>query len=80
MNKDDVLKAFAELSAEDQQAVRAEIAQRGAAGCCSADEMQQHIMAMVKMMESSEKPMECCQQMMGMCEQMMRKGTEGSSR
>ena len=34
MNKDDVLKAFEVLSAEDQQAVRAEIARRAAASCC----------------------------------------------
>ena len=73
MNKDDILKAFEELSAEDQEAVRAEIAQRGAAGCCSADEMQQHMMAMMKMMASSEKPIECCQEMMGMCQEMMQK-------
>jgi hypothetical protein len=43
---------------------RTELAERGAASCCSADEMQQHMAAMMKMIQSSEKPMECCQQMM----------------
>ena len=80
MSKDDVLKAFEELSAEDQQAVRTEIAQPGAAGCCTPDEMQQHMRTMMEMMASSEKPVECCQQMMAMCEQMMHKASEGSSR
>jgi hypothetical protein len=73
MNKEEVLKAFEGLSASDQRAVRTELAERGAAGCCGSDEMQQHMAAMMKMMQSSEKPTESCQQMMGMCEQMMRK-------
>ena len=76
MSRDDVLKAFEQLSAEDQKEVRSEIAERGAASCCSAEEMQQHMAAMMKMMESSEKPMECCQQMMGMCQDMMRRAGE----
>lgn len=71
MNKDDILKAFQELSAEDQQVVRTEIAEHAATRCCSAEEMQKHMASMMKMMQSSEKPMDCCQQMMGMCEQMM---------
>ena len=50
MNRDDVLKAFEELSADDQQAVRAQIAESAAAGCCSANEMQGHMAAMMKMM------------------------------
>ncbi len=62
MNKEEVLKAFEGLSAEDQRAIRVELAERGAAGCCSADEMQQHMAAMMKMVQSSEKPMESCQQ------------------
>ena len=73
MNKEESLKAFEGLSAEDQQAARTRLTERGAVGCCSADEMQQHMAAMMKMIQSSEKPMECCQQMMGMCEQMMQK-------
>ncbi len=75
MNKEEVLKAFEGLSAEDKRAIRVELAEHGAAGCCSADEMQQHMAAMMKMMQSSEKPMESCQQMKGMCEQMMHKAT-----
>jgi len=70
-NKQDVLNAFEQLSAEDQRAVRAVLAERAASGCCSGDEMQQHMAAMMKMMKSSEKPMECCQQMMAMCKEMM---------
>ncbi len=73
MNKEEVLKAFEGLSAEDQRAIRVELAERGAAGCCSADEMQQHMAAMMKMMQSSEKPMECCQQMMEMCQEVTKK-------
>ena len=73
MNKNDVLKAFGELSVEDQQSLRAEIGRRGAAGCCSAEDTQQHLTAMMKMMESSDNPVECCQQMMGMCQEMMKK-------
>ena len=69
MSKADVLTAFEKLSAEDQQAVRTEIA----ASCCSAGEMQQRMTAMMKMMQSSEKPMECCQQMMEMCQEVTKK-------
>ncbi len=80
MNKEDVLKAFAALSVEDQQALRTEISERAAASCCGTDEMQQHMAAMMKMMQSSEKPKECCQQMMGMCQEMMHKAGEATSR
>lgn len=78
-SKQDVLKAFGELSAEDQQAVRTELAERASAGCCSGDEMQQHMAAMMKMMQSSENPMECCQQMMTMCKDMMQQKDAHSS-
>ena len=64
MNEEEILKAFEGLSAEDQQAARTELSARGAAGCCSANEMQQHMAAMRKMIQSSEKPVECCEQMM----------------
>ena len=80
MNKQKVLKAFEELSDEDQRAVRTEIAQLAPAGCCGTDEMQQHMAAMMKMMQSSERPMECCQQMMGMCQEMMHEAGEAASR
>ena len=76
MNKDDLLKAFEELSAEDQQAVRVAIAERAAGSCCGAAEMHEHMAAMMKMMQSSEKPMDGCRQMMGMCEQMMSQAGE----
>jgi hypothetical protein len=76
MNKEDVLKAFEELDAADQQALRTAIAERAAAGCCGRGEMQQHMAAMMKMMQSSESPMECCKQMMGMCEEMMHKSPQ----
>ena len=75
MHKEEVLKAFESLSAEDQRAIRVELVERGAASCCSADEMQEHMAAMMKMIQASEKPMDSCQQMKGMCEQMMHKAT-----
>ena len=80
MNREDVLRAFEGLSAEDQQAVRTELAERASAGCCGAGEIKQHMAAMMKMMQSSEKPMEGCQQMIGMCQEMMQKAAEGTSR
>lgn len=82
MNKEDFLKAFEELDSADQQAVRVAIAERAAVGCCGRDEMQQHMMAMMKMMQSSDSPMDCCKQMMGMCEEMMHKAPQeqGGSR
>ena len=64
MNKEEVLRAFEKLSAEDQQALRTELAGRVSAGCWGPDEMQEHMAAMMKMMGSSEKPMESCQEMM----------------
>lgn len=72
MTKDEILKAFEQLSAEDQQAVRTEISERAAAGsCCGGEEMQKHMKSMMKMMDSSENPMDHCKQMMKMCEKMM---------
>jgi hypothetical protein len=73
MTRDDFLKAFEAMSPEDQQAVRTAILERAATGCCSPNEMQQHMQAMMKMMAASETPMEGCQQMMGMCQEMMKK-------
>lgn len=85
MNKDEVLKAFGELSAEEQQAVREQISERVAESCCSTAEMQKHMGAMMKMMSSSENPTEHCKQMMEMCQKMMAqkmapKGEEASRR
>lgn len=71
MNKDEILKALGELSAEDQRAVREQISERAAASCCSTAEMQTHMGAMMKMMSSSENPTEHCNQMMEMCQKMM---------
>ena len=77
MNKQDVLKAFEQLDAADQQAVRTQLAEHAAAGCCGSNQMQQHMAEMMKMMQSSESPMECCKQMMEMCEEMMHKAQLG---
>jgi len=71
MSKEELLKAFEELSAEDQKAVRTEIAERGATACCDFAEMQKHMGAMMKMMSSSDNPMDHCKQMMEMCQKMM---------
>lgn len=70
-SKDDVLKAFAELSTEDQSAVREEFSERAAESCCSSGEKQKHMGAMMKMMSSSENPMDHCSEMMEMCRKMM---------
>lgn len=72
MSKEELLKAFEELSAEDQKSVRTEIADRAATACCDFDEMQKHMGAMMKMMSSSENPMDHCKQMMAMCQKMMK--------
>lgn len=72
MSKEEVLKAFEELSVEDQKAVRTEISERAAMGCCDSDEMQKHMGAMMKMLGSSEQPMDHCNQMMEMCQKMMK--------
>lgn len=74
MTKDEILKAFGELSVEDQQAVREQILDHAAESCCSAAEMQKHMGAMMKLMKSSENPSEHCKQMMEMCQKMMSKG------
>lgn len=74
-NKDDVLKAFSELTTEEQQAVREELSQRASESCCSSGEMQKHMGAMMKMMSSSENPMEDCKDMMEMCQKMMTQKT-----
>ena len=71
MSKDEVLKAFEALSPEDQQAVRTELSERASASCCSSEEMQEHMGAMMKMMQSSSNPMEHCKEMMEMCQKMM---------
>lgn len=71
-SRDDVLKAFAELSTEDQQTVREELSARAAESCCNPAEMQKHMGAMMKMLGSSEQPMDHCNQMMEMCQKMMK--------
>lgn len=71
MTKDEILKAFEQLSAEDQQAVRTGLSEHSASSCCSSGEMRQHMESMMKMMHSSENPMDHCEQMMDMCGKMM---------
>lgn len=71
MTRDQVLRAFEQLSAEDQDAVRAEISKGAGASCCGGKEMKEHMESMMQMMHSSENPMEHCEQMMEMCQKMM---------
>ena len=75
MSKEEILKAIEALSAEDQQAIRTALSDRAAASCCSSDEMQQHMGAVMKMMQSSENPMGHCREMMEMCQKMMQQKT-----
>lgn len=75
MMRDDFLKAFSEMSREDQEAIRAKL--MGAASTagvtpCSPGAMKQHMMEMMKKMETSDEPMARCQDMMGMCQKMMK--------
>jgi hypothetical protein len=72
MNSEEFLKAFHELSPEDQQAIRAELL-KAEPESCSAGEMTQRMMEMMKKIQASENPMECCKEMMGMCQGMMQR-------
>ncbi len=76
MMRDDFLKAFFEMSPEDQEAIRAELvgsASTAGPAPCSPGAMKQHMMEMMKKMETSDEPMACCQEMMGMCQEMTKK-------
>lgn len=77
MKKEDLLKAFAEMSPKDQQAVRAEILAKGATektgqACCS-DAMKEQLCGMMEKMHTSENPMAMCEEMMKMCHEKMKK-------
>lgn len=77
MKKEDLLKAFTELSPEDQQAMRAEILAKGASkktgqACCT-DAMKEHLHGMMEKMHASENPMAMCEEMMRMCQEKMKK-------
>ena len=75
MNREDILKAFAGLSPEDQDAIRKEFAKQEtpseSADCCGSGGMGEHMTAMMQMFLSGEQPMERCQDMMGACREMM---------
>ena len=77
MNKEDCLKAFAEMSPEDQQAVQAEILAKGATektgqSCCCTDAMKEQLCGMMEKMQGSENPMAMCEEMMQMCHEKMK--------
>lgn len=76
MTKEECLKAFAQLSAEDQEAVRAEILSKSAAektgqACCS-DAMKEQLCGMMEKMMASDNPMAMCGEMMQMCHTKMK--------
>lgn len=77
MKREDFLKAFAEMSPEDQDAIRAEIVGKGAStasgAACAPGAMKQHMMEMMKKIQAGDNPMAMCQEMMGMCQEMMQK-------
>ena len=79
MTRDQVLRAFEQLSAEDQDAVRAEISKGAGASCCGGKEMKEHMESMMKMMHSSDDPSASCEQMMAMCQKMMQQKMQPSS-
>jgi hypothetical protein len=70
MNKEDLLKSFAEMSTEDQEAIRAELAKGGTEGAGAAGgpmEMKKHMMEMMEKMKTGGDPMALCKEMMEKC-------------
>ena len=56
MNKEDLLKSFAEMSTEDQEVIRAELAKGGTEWAGAAEgplEMKKHMMEMMEKMEKN---------------------------
>jgi len=72
MKKEDFLKAFAEMSAEDRQVILAQLTKAKDSPCCPGPS-KQHMMEMMKalMEKGQENPMAMCQEMMRMCQQKM---------
>ncbi len=73
MNRAEILKAFRQLSAEEQEAVRTELVKKPipeGASCCSSS-MKEQLTGMMKKMEASEDPMAMCTEMMRMCHEKM---------
>jgi hypothetical protein len=69
MNRAEILKAFRQLSAEEQEAVRTELVKKpipGGAFCCTPS-MTEQLAGMMKRMEASEDPMAMRTEMMRMC-------------
>ncbi len=72
MKREDFLKAFAEMSPEDQEAIRAELTGKGApqeAGSpCGPmgmpEGMKEHMMEMMEKMKAGGDPMTMCKEMM----------------
>ncbi len=87
MKKEDFLKAFAEMSSEDQEAIRAELIGKGASRE-AADPMAMWHRMMEKIMASGD-PMAMCREMMqkmeavgdpmAMCREMMEKMKAGGN-
>ena len=68
MNRTEFLKAFSQLSGEEQQALRAELAKTAIPDepCCTPS-MKEQLAEMMKQMEASSDPMAMCREMMRMC-------------
>ena len=78
MTRDEFLKMFLEMASEDQEAIRAGVvgsASTAGAAPCSPAAMKQHMMEMMKKMETSDNPMAMCMQMMHMCNDKMSSGS-----
>lgn len=68
MNAADFVTAFKNLSAEDQDLVRAELSKpTGSKDACCPPSMKDQLAKMMKKMETSEDPMAMCHEMMKMC-------------
>ena len=77
MKVEQFIRAFGELSPEEQDRVRSQIGPEQAApsSCCSED-MMQHMKQMMGKIEKSKDPMAMCREMMRMCQEKM--STAGS--
>jgi hypothetical protein len=87
MKREDVLKAFAELSPEDQEAIRAELTGKGTSQGTGDPMAMCH--GMMEKIMASGNPMAMCQEMMdkmkaggdpmAMCQEMMEKMKTGGN-
>lgn len=80
MTRKEFLQAFRDMSPEDQEAIRTELAALETQPACPCPPaMKQHVMEMVEKMQTSEDPAGACQEMMRMCREMMQRMAKGAA-